>query len=1253
MNFMHTFYQLLFSGENMKKLYFLSTLFISFIIFNFTLFGQLPNSSKGIQTNIINTTPSSTTVEFLLNNYEEKTVNINGASTVLYNIPGSIWLMDKGYPQLPTHRVSIIIPDLAGMNFRIIAQEYKTINTETVTPSKGHLTRNIDPSDVPYTFNEIYTQDTWYPQNNILLDEPYIVRDLRGQTIQFNPMQYNPAEGKLKICTRIVVEVYSDQSVPAENPFVRQKPFIGISKDFVDIYKSLFINYGTPNYDYVPIGETGRLLIIYPTAFASDITPFYDWKVEKGITTLLAEYPTVTGSGAASIKNYIQGLYDSPEGLTFVVLVGEANQIPTINGTYEGAPSDPCYVKLAGTDAYPDAYVSRISPTSAANLDYILYKFIKYEKYPDTGPNAGWYLKGTGVASDQDGGTGTYDWERMNLLRDMLINNLYFTNIDQIYDPGATASQVSNALNDGRSIVNYIGHGSGTAWSTTGFGNSNINNLSNGYKNPFVLDVACENGDFTLSECMEEAWIRAGTTANPKGAIGAFGASTNASWVPPCDMQNQSMLLLTTRAKQTVGGVCFNGIMYAMDLWGGSSGEGLKLMEQYNIMGDCSMMLTLGMEPDSTAPDQITDLSAVDPTSNSITLNWTAPYDSSFGGIVSYDLRYSNDPIVTENDYNNAASVLISGGPDSVGVAKTYILHELYFSTQYYFAVKAADIWGNKSSISNVPIQITWAAPQINVTPGSIAHTLTPDVTFVDSIMISNISTQNSTLDYNIELTNNTFPGNVYARLVPVNKESASGYSKENPDISKGMSFRGSGGPDNFGYEWIDSNDPQGPEYEWNDISSTGTLVTDWVPTSTFDPLDEGVAGPIPIGFNFKFYGEVQSQIYVSSNGFVTFNNITEDTYTNDGIPTPGMPDDYISPFWDDLDGSTQGAVYCEQIGNKFIVQFNNWGFYSGSGSLTYQIVLQSNNQIYYYYNNMSGTLNSSTVGIENADGNDGLQIAYNAPYLQDELAVAISAEPEWLIADNFEGTIYNGNSFALILNFLTEGLELGDYSMDVVVSSNDPNNPEWTVPVSMLVTEVPVELTSFTAENSSDAVILKWNTATEKNNRGFEIERKNSVNSPEEGTSEWAKIGYVNGNGTTTDPKIYSFKDDNVVSGNYAYRLKQIDFDGSVHYSNKIEIDISNIPTEFALSQNYPNPFNPATSIRYDIPVQSPVTLNIYDGLGRLVKTLVNEEKDPGKYTVTWNGKNDGNESVSSGFYICKIKAGKFVNIKKMLLLK
>ncbi len=516
------------------------------------LFAQ-SSSTKGIQTNVLSTTATSTTIEFILNDYDEEIVNVNGTESMLYTIPGSVWLMGKGMPQLPIHRSSIIIPDLAAMNFNIISAEYTEIETLPIMPSKGHITRDIDPSTIPFSFNDFYSTNSWYPEETILIDEPYIVKDLRGATVQFNPMKYNPTEGKLKIYTKLVVEVYDDPGQQVVNPLIRNYPLTTTSMEFDDIYKTLFINYGTGYYDYVSVTEQGRLLVIYASEYSDNITPFVNWKVQRGLTTITAEYPAETGSDANSIKTYIQNLYDSPEGLTYIILVGESNQVPTLYGQYENAPSDPSYTKLAGNDAYPDAFISRISPSSSDNLDYILWKLINYEQNPYVGSEAEWYHKGVGVASNEGN---PRDWERANWIREMLMNNMSFTQVDQIYDPGATSSDVTTALNEGRSVINYLGHGSGTSWGTTGFNVSKIHNLSNGDKNPFVIDVSCTNGNFELGECMEEAWIRAGDMNEPKGAIASFGSSTLASWVPPCDMQNHSTMLLTTELMQTVGEVC-------------------------------------------------------------------------------------------------------------------------------------------------------------------------------------------------------------------------------------------------------------------------------------------------------------------------------------------------------------------------------------------------------------------------------------------------------------------------------------------------------------------------------------------------------------------------------------------------------------------------------------------------------------------------------------------------------------------------
>lgn len=186
----------------------------------------------------------------------------------------------------------------------------------------------------------------------------------------------------------------------------------------------------------------------------------------------------------------------------------------------------------------------------------------------------------------------------------------------------------------------------------------------------------------------------------------------------------------------------------------------------------------------------------------------------------------------------------------------------------------------------------------------------------------------------------------------------------------------------------------------------------------------------------------------------------------------------------------------------------------------------------------------------------------------------------------------------------------------------------------------LPVELTSFSANNVNGNVELLWKTATEKNNNGFDVERKSA-------TGEFVKIGFVKGKGTTTDLSIYSFTDKNVKE-NFSYRLKQIDFDGTFAYSNIVNASASTLPTTFTLAQNFPNPFNPSTSISYSLPKAGVVTLAIFNTLGQKVKEVVNGFQEVGNYTVAINASD-----LSSGNYIYNISLnGQSIN-KKMLLLK
>ena len=189
----------------------------------------------------------------------------------------------------------------------------------------------------------------------------------------------------------------------------------------------------------------------------------------------------------------------------------------------------------------------------------------------------------------------------------------------------------------------------------------------------------------------------------------------------------------------------------------------------------------------------------------------------------------------------------------------------------------------------------------------------------------------------------------------------------------------------------------------------------------------------------------------------------------------------------------------------------------------------------------------------------------------------------------------------------------------------------------------VPVELISFTASYSTSCVQLKWSTATELNNHGFEIEISlDKIN--------WVTIGFKEGKGTTSEPQQYSYSDDisEIPASKLYYRLKQIDFNGTFEYSDIVEVEIA--PRNFSLEQNYPNPFNPSTNIQYAISCTQFVTLKVYDVLGNEVATLVNEEKNAGSYNAQFTMNN---VQLSSGIYFYKLQAGDFVETKKMILLK
>jgi hypothetical protein len=242
------------------------------------------------------------------------------------------------------------------------------------------------------------------------------------------------------------------------------------------------------------------------------------------------------------------------------------------------------------------------------------------------------------------------------------------------------------------------------------------------------------------------------------------------------------------------------------------------------------------------------------------------------------------------------------------------------------------------------------------------------------------------------------------------------------------------------------------------------------------------------------------------------------------------------------------------------------------------------------------------------------------------------------------DGTVvYKGDDVTFINNGLNNGT-----TYTYKLYSN--NNNYYSSGVEVQETPLPVELTSFKASVIGKDVKLNWQTTTEINNFGFEVERA----SLQVGTSpiqSWTKIGFVNGHGNSSSLKSYSFTDRDVLDGSYSYRLKQIDADGNFVYSPKVEVTINNIPIQYKLSQNYPNPFNPSTIIKYSLPSKEFVQLKVFNVLGNEIATLVNQVQEAGNYTIEFNAAKIN--TTTSGIYFYRLETGSFVDSRKMMLVK
>ena len=606
----------------MKKNYLTELFIFALTLLSINLFSQNKQIIVGKEytdknkVTLITEKQNSTTFKFEVN--ELNLIEINTEYGKMYKMESdkAPLMLEAGKPELIYLPTAIIIPETGSTELQFIYGNYKDIENVDIAPSKGNLSRNVNPATVPYQKGEVYEIDAFFPEIQAVAHQPFIMRDVRGQSIFVYPVQYNPVTKTLRIYSEITVTAIFNNT-KGVNELSNQKHNKTIDPQFNAMYNNLFINYNTAKDINYPIGEEGELLIICHPAFMDVMKPFVDWKRTIGRETTIVSTKT-SGTTVADIKSYISGYYNNPaNNLAYVLLVGDFAQVPArvYNREFPGIEptvlTDNYYGQLEGNDRYMEVLISRMSAETVEHVQTQVQRSIWYER--DINTSDTWIPTAIGISAHEGNGghNDEDDYVHINLIRNRLLAYGY----DPVYQeygrdcivPETSAAQISQRFNDGVSMANYCNHGIQTAWTLNmkigvQYTTAEVSALTNTGKLPFIFSQACLTGRFDYSEpCLAEAWMRGVYNNKPVGAVATIMATTNLSWAPPMTAQDEFVNICLDLpspypsypqpgTKITFAGAAINST-HKMLLRHGTETNLLEVFDSWTVFGDPTLMM--------------------------------------------------------------------------------------------------------------------------------------------------------------------------------------------------------------------------------------------------------------------------------------------------------------------------------------------------------------------------------------------------------------------------------------------------------------------------------------------------------------------------------------------------------------------------------------------------------------------------------------------------------------------------------------
>ncbi len=1232
----------------MKKLLLLALL----MTLSLLLFGEqyVVNANQN-EVNVISTGADQTVLEMTLGHFNRETVSINGEAYWSLNLKKEGITLQAGMPELPYVTRSLIIPGTAKMSLKVLESDYVEIQMPVV-PSKGNLTRDINPDDVPWAFDPFYQSDGAYPQELAKLSEPFIIRDYRGITVYFQPFVYYPQNQTLRIYTRIKLAV---TNIGTDNVNTLTAAKSSASSWFENIYKSMFINYSQAKYPV--LDEFGRMIIIKNSMFDATLQPYIDWKRQKGFTVDVVDV-TVAGPTATQIKTYIQNQYNLNTDLAFVQIIGDHAQVPSL--TSGGGASDPSFALLAGSDNYPDIFVGRFSAQTLPELQTQITRTIHYERDMQGG-NA-WIATATGIGSSQGAGigdNGESDIQHLNLIRTDLLNYGY-TTVDQFYEPSATAAQITTSVNSGRGFMNYCGHGSDTSWSTTGYSNTHVNALTNDNKLPFIVSVACVNGNFTNLTCFAEAWLRAtnNTTGAPTGALVFYGSSINQSWAPPMRAQDEITDLLIAEDMYTIGGLFYNGCSEMIEVYGTG---GADMYKTWHIFGDASLMVrTTDPQPLTAQYMNVLFLGMSTFTVQTVPGAWVTLSENGlvYGFGIADATGTANITLTTIPTQPVDLTVTITAFNKITHIGTVQVLPSTgaYIMIDDFFVTDGNNNQADYGEIVSLNLTLnnlgTVAGQNIVANVSTTDQYITVLNNTIDFGTVDASSTSTSTTGFTLQVANNVPDQHIAVLHVDIMQSDSLAWEYNLNLVLNAPAFA---------VGTININDTAGNNNGRIDsgetviltipVQNTGhadatsllfsMLVTDpvnhiLVPVaSTFPAIPAGETVNVVYELTFSYQVPAGTLVHFMLIGVAGQYTMT---YTFDN---------YVGLVMETFDSGSFASFPWTFNGGNWILDYANYhspgasarsAAITHSQSTTMEVILdvpvagnvtfwkkvsseQNYDYLKFYVNNVmvnqwSGIIDWSQESYPVVPG----PAIFRWEYSKDNVVNA-GSDCAWVDDIVFPAT--GGIIGAPVLNVSTTELDFG---------------------TNIAADFVPMP---FTVTNDGTATMI----GTVSGNGIFQVALAGTENYhtsvsyaiPAGGTMNFQVKLFPPMEGTySTDIMIMSDDPDNPLASIYVT---------AVVVTTSTDDNVAVLAT--ALRGIYPNPFNPETNISFSLKQDGKVTIDIYNVLGQKVKTLVDTNLKAGNHTLRWTGKDDNDRSVTSGIYFLKMQTANYSKTSKMVLMK